>query len=81
MGDDRKERIAMTKCKDCQYWDVIDSNNGTCHRHAPVPTVAKGAEKDQYALILPATRPEDWCGEGEKLETPRIAVNTRSARA
>ena len=51
----------MTSCQDCMYFSEIeghDANKGTCHFHAPKPTVA-----GLNTVRWPEVKPTDWCGD------------------
>lgn len=61
----------MVQCGKCHYWTAAKDNPnwGECHRNAPVPELAKGAEHfitpGTHRVIWPYTRAVDTCGQGE----------------
>lgn len=57
------------QCRTCKFWEFYDERthdeHGSCHRHAPHPTVHE-TEKETDALRYadwPLTRWNTWCGE------------------
>lgn len=55
------------RCTECRKWDYTTGNFGFCRAHAPVPTVCRGTQSDEYQLVWPSTGMDDWCvGDFEK---------------
>ncbi len=58
-------------CKDCKWWDYIDSENvdntggfGECKRNAPLPYHIPDSNVG-ISVKWPVTDDDDWCGEFE----------------
>jgi len=63
----------IVHCAHCRYWDAhmiarpTRTPDGLCRRHAPHPFTID--EERDSGTTWPRTFEDDWCGEGEPLET------------
>ena len=52
------------KCESCKFWredDLIDCEDGTCHRYPP--HTAQTLNETTYFIFWPRTERTGWCGE------------------
>ncbi len=59
--------MVKSRCRDCQYFEPDDMKDqlGTCHRHAPVPSIDDECRLVPNRIAWPAVWPKDWCGHFE----------------
>lgn len=53
-------------CKDCHWWGDfgdVSTNEGRCHRNAPLPISIKDDDDPGPKGYWPWTQADDWCGE------------------
>ena len=50
------------QCSNCRFWDDEMCGVGMCRRHAPAAGSCRTA-------TWPRSRPDDWCGEHEPIES------------
>lgn len=63
-------------CENCDFWEKLNDNGGTCKRYPPKATpqavqvagrVVTGQRPSPVNFLdiisWPKTKPEDWCGE------------------
>ena len=54
--------MPITRCKDCQLWDMLKSKtDGLCRKYAPRPTMEDVGQFPHWAI----TEKMQGCGEGE----------------